>query len=51
MSMGLGKITKRDRHGEQRKIWMIWDSIDLIMPLQGLLALSCLDHFGEEHTC
>jgi len=22
---------------------MIWDAIDMIMPLRGLLALSCLD--------
>jgi hypothetical protein len=24
---------------------MIWDAIDMIMPLRGLLALSCLDLF------
>ena len=32
-----------NKHGEQRKARMIWDSIDLIMPLRGLLSLSHLD--------
>jgi hypothetical protein len=40
------KITgsERGRWGvELRRGIMIWDSIDMIMPLRGLLSLSCLD--------
>ena len=29
--------------GRRKKGTMIWDAIDMIMPLRGLLALSCLD--------
>ena len=32
-----------NEHGEQKGGLMIWDAIDMIMPLRGLLALSCLD--------
>ena len=33
------------RYGHEGKNKMIWDAIDMIMPLRGLLALSCLDLF------
>jgi hypothetical protein len=42
--MGLLKrVTTNNEHGEQKGGLMIWDAIDMIMPLRGLLALSCLD--------
>jgi hypothetical protein len=38
--------SKGDREGQ-----MIWDAIDMIMPLRGLLSLSCLDLHSGRHTC
>jgi hypothetical protein len=35
--------------GNERKGRMIWDAIDMIMPLRGLLALSCLDLSWETY--
>ena len=35
--------------GNKGKGRMIWDAIDMIMPLRGLLALSCLDLSWETY--
>jgi hypothetical protein len=47
VSMGLVKVTSST--GNKRKGRMIWDAIDMIMPLRGLLALSCLDLSWETY--
>jgi hypothetical protein len=52
VSIGLVKSQGTSmRETKERVIRMIWDSIDMIMPLRGLLALSCLDLSRGRHTC
>ena len=41
--MGLVNHGQALGQGEKGEGRMIWDAIDMIMPLRGLLALSCLD--------
>lgn len=45
----MGLVRSRQEHGNKRKGQMIWDAIDMIMPLRGLLALSCLDLSWETY--
>lgn len=44
VSIGLVNHSRQGEGGKGRSRGrMIWDAIDLIMPLRGLLSLSCLD--------